>query len=630
MEIFKLFGSIMIDNDKADKSISKTEKKAGGLGKKFGSVAKSVGKFGAVAAGAAAVAGGAMFALATKAGDAADRLLDLKAITGMSTTELQKWEKVSKVAGVSLDSMSNASQKLTKTLDTMSTGTGKAAESAQELGFSYDDLMNMNADERMDAITQALAGVEDKTKRAKLGTDLLGGSWKEIAPVVDMGTEAMKKAKDSANVVSEDDLNKANDFRIKIAELKDQFGHFAMMIGVKVAPVMTKFIDWIMQYMPQIKATAEVMFSAVSQGISLVIGWIGQLISWLKDWYNNNQETVDAIKNAVMEFVGVVVELFQSFVDLAMRIWEEYGDRIMNTISVVFELLKVIFQTAFDIIVDVFRIFAALFRGDWEGLWQAVKNFASNLWENLKKLIGASLDFIVNIVKFAWNLIGDILSGILGFIVGIVKKAWGWMSDLIQSRLQFIKETVSKIFGAIRDTIQNLSNKIRDTVSNVFGKVKDKMSEIFGGIKNTVLGIWDSLYGGIKGTINMISRAINKMIGGINELQFDIPDWVPKIGGKKFGINIPMIPMLAKGTDFFKGGQAIVGEEGPELVNLPRGSQVIPHRETMNQLSQGQSGTTIINHINVQGNIDKDLYDEIMRQQKNDFDTRLTVAGVRL
>ncbi|MNE96487.1 hypothetical protein D3C80_1946920 [compost metagenome] len=52
-----------------------------------------------------------------------------------------------------------------------------------------------------------------------------------------------------------------------------------------------------------------------------------------------------------------------------------------------------------------------------------------------------------------------------------------------------------------------------------------------------------------------------------------------------FGINIPTIPMLAKGTDYFNGGTAIVGERGAEMVNLPRGSQVVPHKETMDILS---------------------------------------------
>ena len=46
--------------------------------------------------------------------------------------------------------------------------------------------------------------------------------------------------------------------------------------------------------------------------------------------------------------------------------------------------------------------------------------------------------------------------------------------------------------------------------------------------------------------------------------------------------------MLAKGTDYFQGGLAIVGEQGPELVNMPRGSQVIPNNKL-----QGINGMTV-------------------------------------
>ena len=51
------------------------------------------------------------------------------------------------------------------------------------------------------------------------------------------------------------------------------------------------------------------------------------------------------------------------------------------------------------------------------------------------------------------------------------------------------------------------------------------------------------------------------------------------------GINISEIPMLAKGTDYFQGGLAIVGEQGPELVSMPRGSKVTPNSETERMLN---------------------------------------------
>lgn len=58
-------------------------------------------------------------------------------------------------------------------------------------------------------------------------------------------------------------------------------------------------------------------------------------------------------------------------------------------------------------------------------------------------------------------------------------------------------------------------------------------------------------------------------------------DWVPGIGGKAFSLNIPTIPMLAKGTDSWKGGIAQVHERGGEIIDLPHGSRVYPHDESV-------------------------------------------------
>ena len=66
MEIFRLFGSIFIDNEEANKSISKTEEKAEGLGSKLGNGIKTAAKWGAAIVGGATAAAGGLMAVATK------------------------------------------------------------------------------------------------------------------------------------------------------------------------------------------------------------------------------------------------------------------------------------------------------------------------------------------------------------------------------------------------------------------------------------------------------------------------------------------------------------------------------------------------------------------------------------
>ena len=122
-----------------------------------------------------------------------------------------------------------------------------------------------------------------------------------------------------------------------------------------------------------------------------------------------------------------------------------------------------------------------------------------------------------------------------------------------------------------------------------------------GGLWDTIVSgmmfVWDNLadivlflpmtmFKAYKFAFNGIAKIFNSTLG---KLSFTVPDWVPLIGGKEFGV--PKIPMLAEGTNNFKGGQAIVGEKGPELVNLPRGAEVVPN----NKLQQAQKDTTAAN-----------------------------------
>ena len=72
--------------------------------------------------------------------------------------------------------------------------------------------------------------------------------------------------------------------------------------------------------------------------------------------------------------------------------------------------------------------------------------------------------------------------------------------------------------------------------------------------------------------------AVNGLLAKINQIQFDVPDWVPFIGGQKWGFNIPLlkeIPLLASGGMVHEGGSAIVGERGAELLTMNQGRAIV-------------------------------------------------------
>ena len=94
LEIFKLFGSIMVDNEKANESIAKTDKKAEGLGNKFMSGVGTAAKWGAGIATAAGTAAGALVGVATNSANTLDRIDKLSEKIGISKQAFQEWDYV--------------------------------------------------------------------------------------------------------------------------------------------------------------------------------------------------------------------------------------------------------------------------------------------------------------------------------------------------------------------------------------------------------------------------------------------------------------------------------------------------------------------------------------------------------
>ena len=348
IEIFKLLGSVFINNDEANKSLHKTDTKGQKLAKslhKMGNTAKKASKVMSIGLGSALTAS---VALGKKVGDTADRLLDLEDITGMTTDSIQKWENAAVVAGTSTEAMTNASEKLTKTMDTMSAGTGKAAEAASKLGYSYEDLNAMNADERMNVLTTALQGVTDKTERSRIGTDLFGGSWKDMAPIVALGVDGLKDAKDNAVVFDKDSLNSANDFRVGFDEVKKTIGNLAMKLAIEMMPMLNKFISFITDNMPTIQVIMKTVFDVVSNAINIAIDVINEYfvpaIANIYNWVQANMPVFQEIFRVAFETIWNVINGVWDILEVTLMpilkllfTWvDEHMPGIQKTFEVVF------------------------------------------------------------------------------------------------------------------------------------------------------------------------------------------------------------------------------------------------------------------------------------------------------
>ena len=114
------------------------------------------------------------------------------------------------------------------------------------------------------------------------------------------------------------------------------------------------------------------------------------------------------------------------------------------------------------------------------------------------------------------------------------------------------------------DTVKEYAAKLGEFLAGIWDSITTAVGGFLTGIKDGFINAFSSLVGIIKSPINAVIGIINGAINGINKIGFDIPDWVPVIGGKKFALNIPLIPQLAEGG--FTDGISIAGEAGMEAV----------------------------------------------------------------
>lgn len=190
-------------------------------------------------------------------------------------------------------------------------------------------------------------------------------------------------------------------------------------------------------------------------------------------------------------------------------------------------------------------------------------------FQRLGKVLSPVLDFIMYTVgAIAAVLIGGPLAIAIGHLV------LGF--TIAVAAIEGILTGLVVIITGIIDGISQILSGIIDFITGVFtgnwALAWSGVVEIFSGIVTGITAIFD-------GVIEGVRASINSLISSINGISFDIPDWVPGVGGKSFG---PLnIPMLYSGTDNWSGGPAMVHDRGAEIINLPSGSQVIPHAQSL-------------------------------------------------
>jgi len=583
VELFKLLGTIAINNDEANKALDDTSRKAQDsssetqsafqkIGTAAGTIAKGIGIAGAALGGAwiAAIEGSREYR--TEMGK-----LDTAFVTNGHSSEVAKqtYSELNAVLGDSGQAV-EAAQHLAKLTDNekdLQTWTDICTGVYATFGASLPiegltEAANETAKTGIltGGLTDALnwAGISEEAFQAKL--DACTNEQERQKLIMDTLNGTYSKASEQYQKTNKDvmDAQKAQE------KLTDAFAE----LGRVGEPILTV-----------IKEKVAEMVSAVIPHIENFIQKVKDISTWVKD----NQDTID-MWVAVIIGAGTAIGTF-----LLILNWGTIMTAAANAVKVV--RTAILAMNAAMLANPIGLVVAAIaglvaafvylwnnvegFRKFWINAWNLIKSAASAAWKSIRKFFSDAWSAI----KKTWSAATGYFKGIWSGISNIYKNVKSWFSDRFRQAWNGIKS----IWNGAKSFFSGIWSSISGTFGNVAGWFRGKFQSAWSSIKNVFSG-WGSFFSGlwskikskfgsigtslgkamgdsVKSAMNKvlssIEKAINKGIGLINS--------AIRLANKLPGINVGTVskvsfPRLAKGGVLEKGQVGLLEGSGAEAV----------------------------------------------------------------
>ena len=531
------------DLEKAAASSNATMQKVAQVAK---DVAAGADKVAEATKGISAAAAGGLVALggiAVKAGQDADELNTLAKQTGLSTEALQKMSYASNLIDVDLGTITGAIKKMKKGLD-------KNADTFEQIGVAVKDANGeyRNTEDIFNDVVVALGKIDNETERDIIAMDLFGASADELAGILDDGGAALKALGDEAQnkglIISQEELDKANEFNDSIDKLKAQlsgsFGQAAVKVAEaltpvleKVAEVITNIAEKISTLSPETLQIITIILAVIAaiSPIASIIGGIATAISVLTPIIATINAVIaanpvvliimaiiaaiallvvavkaiiehwDQIKEKAQEIWGAVVEKFTAIKDAVVEKFNAVKEKVTEVFTNIkdaaaekFNAVKEGIGTALNAAKEVAGEKLANMKRAFEENGGGIKGAMAATWEGVKGYYTAGFDFIN---KLTGGKLGEIKDKIFGKFKEIIDAAKNWGKDLIQNLI---------------DGIMSMVNKVKDAVGNVAQTIKD------------FLGFSEPDEGPLSNFHTFMPDMINLMTKGIDENLYKVQD----------------------------------------------------------------------------------------------------------
>ena len=560
----------------------------------------------AIVAGTTAVATG-LSALTLKSALAADDLNTLAKQSGFSTADIQKWQYASDLIDVSIDDIVKSAAKMKKNMISTSTTT---VDAWNQLGIKVKDSNGQlrNSTTVFYETLTALSKVQNETERDTLAMTLFGKSADSLAGIVDDGGAALQelagKAEKAGVILSQDTLDSANALNDKVDTLKATVKGFAGKVGSELAGRASKALDVVGSHFSK-------AFNA--KPMDWLNGKLDTLMAKLDSWIAGGglERLADLLVNGVQLGAQKAGDMLQKAGD-SMAWCKEHTKTLKTGVKLLAAAFALVKLAEFNRTVSSGG--NALL-----GLGKTVLTMTGLLGGQAAATSTATVAQTGLNAALRANPVGFVITVLEALIaVGVlVYKNWDWLKAGAQSLWNKFKDVSIRIgtaFSGAFNKVKNAAKTALEWVASKLSWLNDKIESI------PILG---SLYKGAKGALgNAIEWVDNATTGnrsgtstgttqtktsskttttaGPVKTTTSTTTTIPKPTPSSL-LSLPGLPGLGKatGTPYWRGGLTRVNERGGEIMNLPSGTQIIPHDVSV----KAAGGRSVTVNVNIQGNV---------------------------
>lgn len=354
-------------------------------------------------------------------------------------------------------------------------------------------------------------------------------------------------------------------------------------------------------------------------------GIITQVGTAIKDaFFTSGSGVLDTLKSILPTIINTLqtglLPILPMIANLFMQILPLIGQLVTAVLPILGELLSAVITVLGSLIAEILPVIVQLISAILPLVLQIVQSvlpvfiqLVNTIVPVLIQIIQAVLPVIIQLIQTLLPIIMQIVDAVLPVFISLLNTIVPIFQNIIQAILpvlqqllqalipviQLVAEIFGSVLGSVLQSIANIVGNVmqifQGLIDFITGVFTGNWSQAWEGIKSIFSGAVGGLGEIIKAPLRAAVSAVNTVIGGLNKLK--IPDWVPGLGGK--GINIPMIPGFAKGTNRTPS-TFIAGENGPELITDAANRKVFTAAQTgqiFNNMAQAGNLNTA-NNVN--------------------------------